>query len=97
MKLKTFTQEEFINFIKYVKMNVSFADNVIITLCKEIKNVILYINIISSDMQNNINLQLNNKCKITIVNGTIPQDKIELIEKYIFNNLYVDDKYEIEI
>ena len=48
-------------------------------------------------MQNNINLQLNNKCKITIVNGTIPQDKIELIEKYIFNNLYVDDKYEIEI
>ena len=32
MKLKTFTQEEFINFIKYVKMNVSFADNVIITL-----------------------------------------------------------------
>jgi len=97
MKLKTFTQEEFINFIKYVKMNVSFADNVIITLWKEIKNVILYINIISSDMQNNINLQLNNKCKITIVNGTIPQDKIELIEKYIFNNLYVDDKYEIEI
>ena len=97
MKLKTFTQEEFINFIKYVKMNVSFADNVIITLCKEIKNVILYINIISSDLLNNINLQLNNECKITVVNGNIPQDKIELIEKYIYDNLYVDDKYEIEI
>jgi hypothetical protein len=97
MKLKTFTQEEFINFIKYVKMNVSFADNVIITLCKEIKHVILYINIISSDMQNNINLQLNNECKITVVSGTIPQDKIELIEKYIYDHLYLDDKYEIEI
>jgi len=97
MKLKTFTQEEFIKFIKYVKINVSFADNVIITLCKEIKNIILYINIISSDMQNNINLQLNNECKITVVNGTIPQDRIELIEKYIYDHLYVEDKYEIEI
>jgi hypothetical protein len=97
MKLKTFTQEEFINFIKYVKINVSFADNVIITLCKEIKNVILYINILSSDMQHNINLQLNNECKITVVSGTIPQDKIELIEKYIYDHLYVEDKYEIEI
>jgi hypothetical protein len=32
MKLKTFTQEEFKNFIKYIKIQILFADNVIIIM-----------------------------------------------------------------
>ena len=40
MKLKQFSNEEFTSFIKYVKSIISFADNVIITLCKQNKNII---------------------------------------------------------
>ena len=97
MKLKQFSNEEFISFNKYVKSIISFADNVIITLCKQNKNIILYINILSADMQFNINLELSDKCKITSINGHIDSDKIELIEKYIYKNLIIDENYEIEI
>jgi len=97
MKLKQFSNEEFKSFIKYVKSIISFADNVIITLCKQNKNIILYINIISADMQYNINLELNDKCKITSIGGHVDLDKIELIEKYIYKNLIIDENYEIEI
>jgi len=97
MKLKTFSNEEIVAFIKYVKSQILFADNVIITLCKQNKNIILYINILSSDLQHNINLELNDKCKITIINGNVNLDKIELIEKYIYANLVIHESYEIEI
>jgi hypothetical protein len=97
MKLKQFSNEEFKNFIKYVKNIISFADNVIITLCKQNKNIILYINILSADMQYNINLELSDKCKITAISGHIDLDKIDLIEKYIYINLIIDENYEIEI
>lgn len=97
MKLKTFSNEEFKDFIKYVKSQILFADNVIITLCKQKKNIILYINILSADLEHNINLELNDKCKITIINGNVDLDKIQLIEKYIYANLLVDENYEIEI
>ena len=97
MKLKTFSNEEFIAFIKYVKSQILFADNVIVTLCKQNKNIILYINIISSNLEYNINLELNDNCKITIIHGNVDLDKIELIEKYIYTNLIIDENYEIEI
>jgi len=97
MKLKTFSNEEFVAFIKYVKSQVLFADNVIVTLCKQKKDIILYINILSADLLYNINLELNNKCKISIINGEVDNDKIELIERYVYKNLLVDENYEIEI
>jgi len=97
MKLKTFSNEEFIEFIKYVKSQILFADNVIVTLCKQNKNIILYINILSANLEHNINLELNDKCKISIMHGDVDLDKIELIEKYVYKNLIIDENYEIEI
>lgn len=97
MKLKIFSNEEIATFIKYVKSQILFADNVIITLCKQNKNIILYINILSSNLEHNINLELNDKCKISIIHGDVDLDKIKLIEKYIYANLVIDENYEIEI
>jgi hypothetical protein len=97
MKLKKFSNEEFLAFIKYVKSQILFADNVIVTLCKQNRNIILYINIISSDLLYNINLELNDKCKISIINGEVDSSKIELIEEYVYKNLIIDENYEIEI
>jgi hypothetical protein len=97
MTLKQFSNEQFINFIKYIKTEILYADNVILSLCNDKKNIMLYINIISEDCLTNINLQLDYNYKISIVSGFLPNDKINIIEKYIKQNLIIEEKYEIEI
>jgi hypothetical protein len=96
MKIKTISIEEYINFRKYLKNTISFADNIIIGMPTYSNNA-LCIHIFDKNMTNKFNVVISENYKIEIKDNTLDSTTTNNIIEYIKKNLFEEEYVSKEI
>ena len=94
--LKEIDSDDFIKFKNFIKTQISFADNIIISLPRN-NHLLLNINIIDKMLQHNLNLNFHQDGSLIESDNKLSDDKMKIITDYIITNLIVIIKKEIKI
>lgn len=96
MKIKKLEIEDYIKLKKFLKENISFADNILMDLPNNtpiiVTDIVLRVYIIDKNLQNKFNFIINNDENnnyIKILDGHINIELIQKIEDYIKQNMVI--------
>jgi len=95
--IKEINCDDFIKLKNFIKKQISFADNIIISLPRN-NHLLLNINIIDKMLIHNLNLKLFQDGSLTENDNKLSDELINILRDYILSNLIVmEEKKEIVI